>query len=282
MKLVCPKCGHSHRARALRYLMRPFPVTCPNCAARYQVNWKIRLPQNEEIICSWCAQKQADSDRCVYCGHPFYGYSPAIWEQAGNSPSRAKIWDAPSIRIASVPVRFRIITAFLVFLSIAALLYGSSHNRENGERQYLTNYVLAVYGIKSGMDLCGRTCDGIIGEWKKNDGSAPPADQGASGEEKEDMATVKGEVDRVMRNLENPPEKYAQLSTKLQSMYGSYLKLNDLANAPSGRLADFESRVGEARDGFTGEIADLKSNMPGELAEEIRRSGAKYNLGFIR
>ena len=181
--------------------------------------------------------------------------------------------------LRSKPVRFRIITACLVLLSIVAFLSGASHNRKNTERQYLTNYVLAIYGIKSGMELCGRSCDGIIDEWKKGKGSDIPE---ISREEKENMAIVKGEIDQVMRKLEPPPEKYAPLSTKLQSMYGNYLKLNDLANAPLWRLASFESKVEEARDNFSGEIADLKSNMPDQLVEELKRSGTKYNLSFIK
>lgn len=279
LKLVCPKCGASHRLRTLHCPMRPVTITCRNCATRYLVNWKIKLPQDSEIICSWCAKKQADSPQCTYCGRPFHGYSPAKWEQAEHGPSQAKKGGAASTQFASMPVRFRIITALLVFLSIAALLYEASHNRESTEQQYLTNYVLAIYGIKSGVDLCSRSCDGIIDEWKKGKGSDIPE---ISREEKENMAIVKGEIDQVMGKLENPPEKYAQLSTKLQSMYDNYLKLNDLANAPSGRLASFESKVEEARNNFSGEIADLKSNMPEQLAEEVKRSGTKYNLSFIK
>lgn len=279
MQLVCPKCGFSHRLRTLHCLIRPVTITCRNCATRYLVNWKIRLPQDSAIICSWCAKKQADSPRCTYCGHPFYDYSPAKWEQAGHGPSQIKTGSANFAVLRSKPVRFRIITLCLVLLSIVALLSGASRNRKNAERQYLTSFVLAVYGIKSGVDLCSRTYGDAIDEWKKGKGSDLPE---ISSEEKEDMATVKGEVDQVMRKLEHPPEKYAQLSTKLQSMYGSYLKLNDLANAPSGRLATFESRVEEARDSFSGEIADLKSNMPEQLAAELKRSGTKYNLAFIK
>lgn len=279
MQLVCPKCGFSDRVRTSHCLMRPVPMTCRNCATRYLVNWKIRLPQDSAIICSWCAKKQADSPRCTYCGRLFYGYSPAKWEQAGHGPSQTETGSANFAVLRSKPVRFRIITACLVLLSIVAFLSGASHNRKNTERQYLTNYVLAIYGIKSGMELCGRSCDGIIDEWKKGKGSDIPE---ISREEKENMAIVKGEIDQVMRKLEPPPEKYAPLSTKLQSMYGNYLKLNDLANAPLWRLASFESKVEEARDNFSGEIADLKSNMPDQLVEELKRSGTKYNLSFIK
>jgi|GEM_PF-4778626 len=282
LKLVCPKCGYSDRVRTLHCLMRPVTITCRNCATRYLVNWKIRLPQDSAIICSWCAKKQADSPGCTYCGRLFYGYSPAKWEQAGHGPSQAKTGSANFAVLRNKPVRFRIITACLVLLSIVALLSGASHNRKNTERQYLTNCLLAIYGIKSGVELCSRTYGDAIAEWKKDKGADPPDDQEISREEKEDMAIVKGEVDQVMRKLENPPEKYAQLSTKLQSMYGNYLKLNDLANAPSGRLASFESKVEEARDNFSEEIADLKSNMPEQLAEELKRSGTKYNLSFIK
>lgn len=130
----------------------------------------------------------------------------------------------------------------------------------------MRNYVLAIYGIKSGMDLCSRT----YGD-----------NQEISNEEKEDMAIVKGEVDQIMRKLENPPEKYAQLSTKLQSMYSNYQKLNDLANAPLGRLANLEPKVEEAKGNFSKGIADIKSNMPDQLADELKRSGMKYNLGFM-
>lgn len=278
LKLVCPKCGASHQLHTLRYLMRPFPIICRNCATRYLVNWKIKLPQDSEIICSWCAKKQTDSPQCTYCGRPFHGYSPVKWKKAGHGPSQAKKRGAAA-RFASMPVRFKIITALLVFLSIVAFLYRASHNRESTEQQYLTNYVLAIYGIKSGVDLCSRSCDGIIDEWKKGKGSDIPE---ISREENENMAIVKGEIDLVMRKLETPPEKYTTLSTKLQSMYDNYLKLNDLANKPSGRLASFESKVEEARDSFTGEVADLKSSMPEQLAEEVKRSGTKYNLSFIK
>jgi hypothetical protein len=202
-------------------------------------------------------------------------------ERAGRGPSLAKTAAVTAARFGSKSLRFRIITACLVFLSIVAVLSGALLNRKNTERQYLTNYVLGIYGLKSGMIRCSRTCGDIIDEWKKGNSSGLPDKHEISREDKEDMAIVKGQIDLVMRKLENPPGGYAQLSTKLQNMYCNYRELNDLANAPLGRLPSFESKVKEAKDNFSREIENLKLNMPDQLTEELKRSGIKYNLSFI-
>jgi hypothetical protein len=301
MEIICPNCNSQHRGDTPRCLIRPFFVACGQCSNRFLVNWKIKLPGESDttmVVCSWCAQKQADSNQCSYCGRPFYDYSSDQQKEIKplSRTSLSKTEKPPlqaGLRVtegAAMP-RFMSklffsgkLTLCIALLTVMALLGGTWawYGSKNTEKDYLSNYVLALYGIRSGVELCGRTCGDIAAEWKKDNEAGRTASIDISPDRSEDLATVKGEIDRAMQKLEPPPEKFRDTSARLQKMYGIYLILNSLANnKPAEPLASFQLQVETARADFSREVQDLKQSMPPQLAEELQKYGKRYDLSFI-
>lgn len=293
MLLACPHCGHTLSDHSRHRFIRPFPVTCPQCTTTFLVIWKIRLTGPEPtIICSWCAGTQVDGDRCSYCGRPFYGYSPVSIERTetpsgsptatpSSAPEPAGQRPPTPHRSGRMSLSFRVAAACAVIVVVLAVAVRAAHERRGAKRHYLADYVLALYGIKSGVDRCSATCDEIVANWHKNDEAGSAAPPTVPAEERENMAVVKSEVDRVMGKLEHPPEQYRELAVRLHAMYDTFADIDARANSPSGSPTDFEKRVQADRDAFAGEIASLRSSMPPPLEAEIKRDTAKYRLAFI-
>lgn len=158
----------------------------------------------------------------------------------------------------------------------------SSFWHKDSEQQYLTNYVIALYGIRSGLELSGRTCSGIAADWQKDLDAGREVSNEVSRKESEDLATVKREIDLVMSKLKPAPAKFGGSHAKLQEMYDIYLQLHTLANRPFGPPKDMLSTVESSRTAFRLKVRELKQNMPPELSGEIGKSSAKYDLSFLQ
>lgn len=299
MKIICPNCRYRHRGRTPHSTITPFSLVCARCSTEFLVNWKIRLAGKTDdtvIVCSWCAAKQPDSDQCQCCGRPFYDYA-----RCRQTPRRApkisrKRRDENEVQTQrasqGVPetrrVRGRLPSAATWKMCIVALtalaVLGvalSSLWRKNSEQQYLTNYVIALYGVRSGLELSGRTCSGIAADWQKDLDAGREVSNEVSRKESEDLATVKREIDLVMSKLKPAPEKFGGSNAKLREMYDIYLELHTLANRPFGTPKSMLSTVESLKAGFRLKVRELKQNMPPELSDEIKKSAVKYDLSFL-
>lgn len=284
MNIVCPNCSSRHRGHTPRSLMTPFFVVCAQCATRFLVNWKITLRRKSaepRVACSWCAKEQDDSDRCAYCGRPFYGYAAGTKRPAtrpgSGSPRFNGLPRAPR-RLASAR-NFLLASALLAAIAVAASGWAWRH--ETGEGEYLANYVVALYGIRSGVEHCSRACTEIAADWKKDRASGRNACVEMGGQELEDLATVMHEVDLAMRKLEFPPQRYRGASEKLQALYGIYRNLDGLVKDPGESLESFTLRAEASRASFTREVKELKESMPPPLTEEFKKFSNRYDLSFI-
>uniref|UniRef100_C6E2X7 Uncharacterized protein n=1 Tax=Geobacter sp. (strain M21) TaxID=443144 RepID=C6E2X7_GEOSM len=300
MKIICPNCHHRHRGHTPQSTITPFSLVCARCSTEFLVNWKIRLAGKTDdtvVVCSWCAAKQQDSDRCQCCGRPFYDYA-----RCRQTPRRApkisrKRRDENAVQTQrasqEVPetrrVRGRVPSAarwkicILALTAIAVLGFAlSSFWHKNSEQQYLTNYVIALYGIRSGLELSGRTCSDIAADWRKDLDAGREVSNEISRKESEDLATVKREIDLVMSKVKPAPEKFGGIGAKLQEMYDIYLEVHTLANMPFGTPKSIMSTVDGSKTGFRLKVQELKQSMPAQLSEEVRKSAVKYDLSFLQ
>lgn len=299
MKIICPNCHHRHRGYTPQSTITPFPLVCARCSTQFLVNWKIRLAGKTDdtiVVCSWCAAKQPDSDRCQYCGRPFYDYAhcrqtPRRAPKA--SPKRRDEKPVQARRDAQgIPDTRRVTGRFpsaarwkICMLALTAIaVFGISLNsfwHKNSEQQYLTNYVIALYGIRSGLELSGRTCSDIAADWQKDLDAGREVSNDISRKESADLATVKREIDLVMSKLKPAPEKLGRSSAKLQEMYDIYLEVHTLANRPFGTPKSIMSTVDSLKTVFRLKVRELKQIMPPQLSDEITKSAVKYDLTFL-
>jgi hypothetical protein len=169
----------------------------------------------------------------------------------------------------------------MLFVFLAALVAGLAQYRSHLQSQYLQDYVLALYGINSGMEMGRRVCEGKYKAWK----GGIPVDATGSGSidprTLADLNQVKTEVDGIMGKVGNPSKEYEQAARRLQNLYSIYDRINtQIINAPDTlSLQDME--IVAAREGFSREIKNLKAEMPAPLTDAFRKAGQKYDLSFL-
>jgi hypothetical protein len=244
--------------------------------------------------CPKCGNGQTLSDRCERCGTPFPSFTVNVSSaDPGNNRKPVGIPTAktsmfgistaikafPAI-FGKMPQRVRITTIFVSCVLLVSLLAGITQYRSYLQSRYLQSYVLALYGIKSGMDMTARVCDGKYLEWKEGVSSAS-ATEGIDTRALADLAAVKTEIGAVMGSMGTPPVECEQSARTLERLYSVYDNINSLVIKFHGSLSGHKSEIDASREAFSREVGNLKANLPASLAAEIKKEGRKYDLRFM-
>jgi hypothetical protein len=245
--------------------------------------------------CPGCGKGQPVSECCVSCGIPFSSFAA---DESDADPSNelkaegvtvgelgsyslSSLIEAFPLILGRIAQRRRIIALFLLFVSIVSLVAVIAQYRSHMQGQYLQNYVLAIYGIKSGMEMAGRVCEGKYRAWKEGVPSDAPKSGAIDPRTLADMKSVKAEIDGIMGKVVDPPNEYNQASLRLQNLYAIYNRINTLIINSPGSLSLQRSEMVAAKEGFSREIKNLKGEMPAPLADEFIKAGKKYDLRFL-
>lgn len=76
------------------------------------------------------------------------------------------------------------------------------------------------------------------------------------------IETAKGEIDKQMKDLTNPPNKYKRAYDIAFELYGSYTNYVSLAQSPEGSLLTFNQKTGELRDEILKKIKEFEIAIP--------------------
>ena len=76
------------------------------------------------------------------------------------------------------------------------------------------------------------------------------------------MQENKAQIDRLLADLESPPEKYAEAFQKLQDLYAAYVQMHSQALKPSGDWEYLEQRIRTMEDN----VHTRKSELDAELS----------------
>jgi hypothetical protein len=199
-------------------------------------------------------------------------------EASGRSGGAPAGTDAA--RIGKTTRRNRIWAVSLAVLLALMLAGGIGYHRRSQERSYLANYVLAVYGIKSGFDRGCAVSNAYVTNWRRNEsmGTSPPETDSM---ELADLDTVEAEVGRIMAQLGNPPGKLRNAGARLATLYSVYQRQNSLAHVPHGTPDGYEQALRATLADFMQKLDELKRDLPPSLREEAKKAGTKYNLRFL-
>jgi len=174
------------------------------------------------------------------------------------------------------------IAACSIFLLLALVVVGTVLYRSHMQKNYSHNYVLALYGIKSGMNLAGVVCDGKYQAWKDGVSSdAPTASRGVDPRAVADLETVKTEINGIMGGMGTPTTEYAQAAQKLQNLYAIYEKLQAMITNYPDSLSTHRAEIVAATEEFSTGIENLKADLPVPLAEEFKKTAQIYDLRFM-
>jgi len=168
-----------------------------------------------------------------------------------------------------------------MFLLLISLVTGIVQYRSNMQRHYSKNFVMALYVMKSGMDMGERVCNGTSRAWSGVESSATPDLSGIDPETLADMKYVNAETNKIMGELGSPPGEYLQAAQTLRKLHALYEKTNSIVISSPDYLSRNGAEVVAAREEFSLEIENLKANLPAPLTEELKKAGKKYNLRFM-
>ena len=153
-----------------------------------------------------------------------------------------------------------IITAIIVGLigwQVNNLEKKTALEKEQKE-QYLASLHLASLSILKSTITATEMCEGYSEVWRNaidrgnnfNSAIRDRADfyelQGKFAE----LDASKEDIDKIMKNLNNPIEEYKKAHEKLLEIYGIYTQLNSQAKSPSGSLMTFNQKINELQSDF--------------------------------
>ena len=255
--------------------------------------------QSSGMYCPLCKNKQPFSDRCTFCGCAFSCFVIVNSETpSGNqlhsgetvAPGSGKqgtfhrintILRAPLVRFSTASSRSRMTVLCVLVLLLISLAIWTVQHRSYLQEQYAQKYVVALYGINSGMNLTGMVCEGKYKAWK--DGVTAEASPAITVDFQTlaDLEGVKAYVDETIGEMGAAPKEYEQADRILQRLYAIYANMNSMIINSPGSLPQRKIELGAAREDFSREIEDLKSNLPAPLVEELKKAGQKYDLRFM-
>lgn len=236
------------------------------------------------MYCPVCGKKQPFSNRCAFCKCDFSRFvvmKPDAAPRKNEQPNGAVSPGTAQQGISKASLRGRVIILCVMFLLLISLVAGIVQYRNHLQKHYTQNYVLALYVIKSGMNLGEMVCNGTYNDWRGVEPSTAPEVGGIGPQALDDLESVKVEINRIMGELGTPSVEYSKAAQILQKLYALYEKTNSMVIDSPGSLSRHKAEIGAAREEFSREIENLKANLPSPLAEELRKAGKKYDLRFM-
>lgn len=268
----------------------------PDAMARHKVPEHVR---SAGMYCPICRKGQPFSDRCVFCGCTFACFVVINTTTASRNKRHSNGTISPGsvkhgicygllvplhtilVRLSKTSLRVRVIALCVMFLLLITLAAGIVQYRSYVRRQYAHNYVQALYVIKSGMNLGEMICNGTFNAWRGVKSPAVPEASGIDPQALADLQSVKAAINKIMGELGTPSVEFSQVAQILQKLYALYEKTNSMVINSSDSLSRHETEMVAAREEFSREIGKLKANLPAPLAEELKKAGQKYDLGFM-
>jgi hypothetical protein len=299
MNCSCPKCDASIQADLDQISEGGSFRKCPECNARFWAHketFSLRAYKKEgKIYCDTCGSELGLDNICHGCGalHPGYcvvQLSRPARRKIRKSDYSVSLAPKPKKQIftpsaaSSVESRKPLLVKLGLLILIVALgvVAGSYYLNNKAIQGYSRIYVRALYGIKSGADRNMQLCSKTAADWKAKQASAQIFDARIIPSESAKLTAVKDEIDNILQQLKETPEKFTDSRAKLDRLYGTYVKLHDLNRSPPKSLAEFTDASTRLQSSFDKAAQDLKVSLPEELLEEVRKAAPRYkNLQFF-
>ena len=300
MKCACPKCDAAVEIQDQKISASPSSQQCPDCNDKYwfrQEKFALRAYRKSgRVYCFGCGHELGSEILCLNCGSLCPDYcvvqSPKFvkhqQQRAGYSFSLPQLRsESARPHRAAKTARQPGSTNWLVYAVLVVLVLavagglGKFYLDNQAEEEYARNFIVALYGVKSGTDLGLGLIDGISSQWQKNldaGGIAPNTGQ----KDLDKLGQVKKRVTQAMATLDECPEKFAEARQKLVRLHRIYEDIYALNVAMPSSLGELNSSEDRLKENFFKAADDLRRSMPAELSDELKSSVSRYrNLNFM-
>lgn len=300
MKCPCPKCDATIEIPEQKISASASSQQCPDCRYKYwfrQEKFMLRAYGKQgRIYCFDCGEELGSEVLCLNCGSLCPDYCVVQsdkfivhkQQKAGygfSLPQKSK----SSARVTSTPkaAKQQTNSGWLVYAALAVLVLALAGGMtkvyldKKATQEYAKNFIVALYGVKSGTDLSLGLIDDISSTWQKNMGAGGIIPR-PSQKDLDKLAAVKKRISETMETLNHSPEKFAEARSKLVRLHGIYEQIYALYTSRPDSFDDYTVAIDKLKMSFSKAAVDLKRSLPEELSEELKASVAKYtNLNFL-
>lgn len=241
---------------------------CPECKSLYPEYLAAEFPD--------AARKRANQNRDLFSSLKIISFEwrPKTAPASGYKPVRKESAHAPK----TVDLKRRKIIAgvcTLVILALAAVAT-NFYLQNKAKKQYVTTYVMALYGIKTGADLSLKSCAKISADWKAKTDAGQNTPPRIISTDEAKLTKIKTQTDKYLQKMTKPPSKFAKANEDITRLNEIYTKLQSAAINPSSTLSGFDAQVSKAETDFKQAASELKKNLSDELSTEFEIGKSKY------
>ncbi|HIJ94832.1 MAG TPA: hypothetical protein HPP94_03655 [Desulfuromonadales bacterium] len=243
--------------------------------------------------CPACGKGQPFSRRCTFCGCDFACFiimeSPLSQKRKKSPGSRNNHRKKRSFafsgnvtsRLSALPLRYRVLAVAGALIAALLVAFALVQYQRSVRKQYTQNFILALYGIKSGISLTTLVCEGDYNAWKGGDSAVSSTGNQTDLQAIADLQTVKIEVDGLVAKIGTAPAEYALSRQILSTMYANYGEISTKLIASTEALSNCKPEAAATNEKFMRDIESLKAKMPASLTKEFKKAGLKYDLRFM-
>ncbi|MCE4051866.1 hypothetical protein [Bacillus sp. Au-Bac7] len=165
-----------------------------------------------------------------------------------------------------------IFIGILALVLIAAGIFGWIKYQEKKKQDYAklqaetivdmrVSFLMATLIVGSYSDVWDNAIDNgndfnvAISEFKSS------IEDNALKDRKDEQESIK----ENMKLLQNPPENYTESYNVLKEMYGTYARIMEQAESPSGSLIEFNKNVNELYSDFEEKVEQLDITLPSDV-----------------
>jgi len=303
MRCSCPKCN-----AAVELDNREVPADgsfnkCPECGTGFLLRKESfarrALHRGENSSCTECGDQLGPATFCQNC-HALYPdyYVTEISSAAknqfgkllsklsainkitatkGSRPSHQEYIPSPDAKPSTSATKGRgqqsafILTCLILLVALGAggfFYYQNKKNTEYGEK-----YVRAIFVIKLAAEMNNKLSAKIVSDWKAAATPQPP--KLAAGEQTS-LNSAKKDVDLVMQELPEAPEKFSASRDALGKYLEAYQKMQSLNTSPAGTADSFAEAATKLDSEFRKAGTAMKNGLPEKLAEAFAEGKKKY------
>ena len=319
MDFVCTKCAEKNGVDFDAAPEKGFVTVCSSCSKQVHVireSCACRAKRKSfEIACATCGKLLDSQAHCSSCGELFPDYfvaiDPVAARQKTRSESFSRAWSAikdlnisfnPSFNRSTpdhtvgqytptravsestgtsrASTRALVIRVVLLVAAIALVVAGKfAYEEYKSGQAYADNYIKALYCIKSGVDMNLKTCSAAKAEWEAANVSGLKFSPRISNKDEAKSVKLRGEIDKYLRTINNPPKKFLQTNGNLLEVHKIYLASEALVQAEQGSLKGLTNSIEDINKKMSVASQNLKSTLPDSLKTELANAKLKYR-GF--
>ncbi|RMF48561.1 MAG: hypothetical protein D6751_00035 [Deltaproteobacteria bacterium] len=303
MHCPCPKCNATFDLPLDQISDSGGFHPCPECGAKFWVGreaFTLRVyPKQGNVYCADCGAVLEEATVCVCCGALWPDYirvqkdKPAArkarggggfsFEFGGSKPAYAPVIVAESAE--KQPRDWRWLwwaaCAALVIALVAGgvtllkdLDFGGDHDRD---------FVVALYGLRSGIDQNVKVARNRADAWEKQSGSARAIAPPIPDHETARLSKSRAAIDLAMDKLKNAPDKYAAVKKRYDRLFEICQQAYRMNEARPDSPKNLREQANAIEKSFVETALPLKQEMPSGMRKELVQSVGRYrNLAFLK